>query len=129
MEFTLRQPPAGRTPTAALQVTEDPFRLRVTTSGLGDPAQWVRPGSAAARAGATGFGVFMSESDDNPTGGLVCILGADGACTGTKVPRQGATYNRITIVAIKGDTMPSLADGFDRLVTTQSFNPKLAPRR
>jgi polyvinyl alcohol dehydrogenase (cytochrome) len=129
LSFTLRQPPAGLTPTATLEVTESPFRLEVATTGLGDPAQWVRPGSAAARTGATRFGAFMSESDDNPTGGLVCILGADGGCTGTRIPRKGATYNRVTIVAIKGDTMPSLADGFDRLVTTQSFDPKLAPRR
>ena len=44
----------------------------------------------------------MSESDDNPTGGLVCVLGAAGACTGTRAPRAGATYNRVTIVAIRG---------------------------
>ena len=42
-------------------------------------------------------------------------------------PRAGATYNRVTIVAIRGATMPSLADGFDRLVTTTSFTPPLAP--
>ena len=78
--------------------------------------------------GATGFGVFMSESDDNPTGGLVCVLGSDGSCTGTRIPRAGASYNRVTIVAMKGNTMPSLVDGFDRLVTTTSFTPPLAPR-
>jgi len=100
----------------------------VTTTGLGDPAAWVRAGSAAATEGATRYGVFMSESDDDPTGGLVCVLGADGACTGTRIPRAGATYNRVTIVAIRGTTMPSLADGFDRLVTTTSFTPPLAPR-
>ena len=126
--FTLRPPPAGPTPTATLEITEAPFRLRVTTTGLGDPAAWVRAGSAAATQGANRYGVFMSESDDDPTGGLVCVLGADGACTGTRIPRAGATYNRVTIVAIRGTTMPSLADGFDRLVTTTSFTPPLAPR-
>ena len=128
LPFTLRQPPAGLTPAATLEITESPFRLHVTTSGLGDPAQWVRPGSAAAQVGATGFGVFMSESDDNPTGGRVCVLGSDGSCTGRRLPRAGATYNRVTIVAMKGNTMPSLVDGFDRLVTTTSFTPPLAPR-
>jgi polyvinyl alcohol dehydrogenase (cytochrome) len=128
--FTLRTPPAGLTPTATLEIREAPFRLHVTTSGLGDPAAWVRPGSAAEQTGATVFGVFMSESDDNPTGGLVCVLDPDGSCTATRIPRAGATFNRVTIIAMRNRrAIPTVVDGFDRLVTTTSFSPPLAPRR
>jgi hypothetical protein len=74
--------------------------------------------------------VFVSESDDNPTGGLVCVLNASFDCTGTQIPRRGATYNRVSIVAVKDrQTVPTLADGFERLVTTQSFEPPLQPAR
>ena len=73
--------------------------------------------------------MFLSESDDNPTGGLVCILDADLDCTG-KLPRRGATYNRATLVAVKdAQTVPTLADGFERLVTTVSFDPPLQPAK
>ena len=44
--------------------------------------------------------------------------------------RRGATYNRVSIVAVKDRTrIPTLADGFERLVTTQSFDPPLQPAR
>jgi hypothetical protein len=52
----------------------------------------------------------------------------DGSCTSTVIPRPGAAYNRITIVAITdSDELPSVAQGFDRLVTTKSFDPLLVP--
>jgi len=74
--------------------------------------------------------MFLSESDDNPTGGLVCILDRNLECTGTKIPRRGATYNRATLVAVKdASSIPTLADGFERLVTTVSFDPPLQPAR
>ena len=88
----------------------------------------VRPGSAAQAEGATRFGVFISESDDNPQGGLLCVLDAEGSCTSTTIPRQGATYNRITVLAITdSDELPSPAEGVDRLMVTKSFDPPLAP--
>ncbi len=56
------------------------------------------------------------------------MLDASFDCTGTHVPRAGATYNRVSIVAVKDrKTIPTLADGFERLVTTQSFDPPLQP--
>lgn len=126
--FDLKSPPPGLTPTASLVVTERPFRIRLEATGLGPPSGWLRAGSPAASAGATAYAVFLSESDDNPTGGLVCVLDAASRCTGTHVPRRGATYNRVTLVAVKdAKTVPTLADGFDRLVTTGSFDPPLRP--
>lgn len=128
MGFDLKKPPAGRNPTATLDVSERPFAVTVKATDLGPPIDWLRPGTPAAAQGATEYAVFVSESDDNPTGGLVCILDAKYQCTGTKVPRRGATYNRLTIVAVKDrHTLPTLADGFERLVTTHAFNPSLAP--
>ena len=128
--FELKKPPAGLTPSAQLEITERPFRVRVQADGLGPPAGWLRPGTPAATAGATAYAVFVSESDDNPTGGLVCVLDAGFDCTGTHIPRRGATYNRVSIVAVKDrHTIPTLADGFERLVTTESFDPPLQPAR
>jgi hypothetical protein len=127
MGFEIKTPPNGLTPTAELEITERPFRLRVQAEGLGPPQDWLRPDSPAAAVGANRYAVFMSESDDNPTGGLVCVLDADLRCSGSKIPRRGGTYNRVSIVAVQGDTLPTLADGFDRLVSTQSFDPPLAP--
>jgi hypothetical protein len=128
LAFDLKRPPTGLTPTAQLEITQRPFRLRVQADGLGPPAAWLRIGTPAATAGATKYAVFLSESDDNPTGGLVCVLDAAFDCTGTRIPRRGASYNRATIVAVKdAKTVPTLADGFERLVTTVSFDPPLQP--
>jgi polyvinyl alcohol dehydrogenase (cytochrome) len=128
MSFEIKAPPAGLDPSARLEIRERPFRLRVRAEGLGPPIGWLRPDSQAAAAGATEYAVFLSESDDNPTGGLICVLDENLACSGTKVPRRGATYNRVSIVAVKDPkTLPTLVDGFDRLVSTRSFDPPLAP--
>jgi polyvinyl alcohol dehydrogenase (cytochrome) len=126
--FNLVQPPPGVTPRLRLEVTLDPWRVEVQTSGLGPPAAWIRPGSAAAATGATRYGVFISESDDNPQGGLLCVLDAGGACATRTVPRAGASYSRITVLAITGsDELPSPAEGVNRLVVTKSFDPLLTP--
>jgi polyvinyl alcohol dehydrogenase (cytochrome) len=126
--FNLVQPPAGLTPRMQLRVELDPWRVDVKTEGLGDPLAWVRPGSPAAAAGATRFGVFMSERDDNPQGGLLCVLDAEGTCSTSRIPTPGATYNRLTILAITdSDELPSPAEGVNRLVVTRSFDPPLAP--
>jgi polyvinyl alcohol dehydrogenase (cytochrome) len=126
--FSLIQPPAGVTPSMTLSVSLDPWRVEVKTQGLGPAAAWLRPGTSAQRAGATRYGVFISERDDNPQGGLLCVLDEQGSCTSKEIPREGATYNRITILAITGsDELPSPAEGVNRLVTTMAFNPPLAP--
>jgi hypothetical protein len=128
--FSLKKPPAGLTPAVTLEVTEDPFRVTVDATGLGPPAGWLRPGTPAAAAGAVAYGVFLSERDDTPSGGLVCVLDAKGHCSGTKIPKAGASYNRISLIAIeRRDEAPTLADGFERLVTTQSFSPSLQPSK
>jgi len=126
--FNLVQPPPGVTPHLRLEVTLDPWRVEVQTTGLGPPAAWIRAGSAAAATGATRYGVFVSESDDNPQGGLLCVLDADGACSTTKVPRAGTIYSRITVLAINdSNELPSPVEGVNRLVVTKSFDPLLAP--
>jgi polyvinyl alcohol dehydrogenase (cytochrome) len=126
--FNLVQPPPGLTPRLGLEVTLDPWRVEVQTSGLGPPAAWIRPGSVAAATGATRYGAFISESDDNPQGGLLCVFDADGACTASTVPRAGATYSRITVLAITdSNKLPSPAEGVNRLVVTKSFDPLLTP--
>jgi hypothetical protein len=126
MEF-LKPVPAGLSPHVTLTVTPSPFQVSVTSTGLGDPARWITPGTDAAAAGASSFALFASESDDNPVGGLLCVLDASGACTASTLPRL-ATYNRISLLAVNTTTaMPSPADGLARLVTTVSFEPPLTP--
>src|SRR5690606_13052356 len=68
--FSLKDVPAGRTPAMTLEVTTDPASVRVTAAGLGDPADWLRPGSPADEAGATSYAVFLSQGVDNPNGAL-----------------------------------------------------------
>ena len=126
--FTLIQPPAGLTPSMTLLVTRDPWRVEVKAQGLGDPDAWLRPGSPAAAEGAIAFAVFISERDDNPTGGILCALDENLSCTSSAIPRSGASYNRITLLAVN-DTkqLPSITEGVNRLVATQAFNPPLRP--
>jgi polyvinyl alcohol dehydrogenase (cytochrome) len=130
VRFDLVPPPAGTSPRMQLNVQIDPWRVDVKTEGLGDAAAWLRPGSVSAQAGATRYGVFISERDDNPQGGLLCVLDAEGSCSTSRIPRAGVTYNRITILAITdSDALPSPAEGVDRLVVTKSFDPPLLPAR
>jgi hypothetical protein len=126
--FSLIEPPPGVTPSMTLKVSLDPWRVEVHTEGLGPPEAWLKAGTNAAASGATRYGVFISESDDNPQGGLLCVIGDDGSCSTTKVPRVGATYNRITVLAITdSDELPTPAEGVNRLVTTTGFDPVLTP--
>lgn len=128
VSFDLKEPPAGTSPTMTLEISLDPWRVEVRTTGLGTPENWLRAGSPAAADGATRYGVFISESDDMPQGGLLCIVKDDGSCVSTKIPRPGAAYSRITLLAITdSDALPSTAQGFDRLVATKSFDPPLVP--
>lgn len=132
--FDLKTPPAGLSPVITLDIDEKPFKVTVTATDLGTPSGWLRPGTSAAKTGASMFGVFMSERDDNPSGGLICALAPqpDGslACTGNKIPRKGVTYNRISILAVNSTKkMPSPGDGFERLVATRSFSPPISPTK
>jgi len=134
VQFDLIAPPAGLSPTMTLEISIDPWRVEVHTEGLGDPTAWLRPGTSAAAAGATRYGLFISERDDNPQGGLLCVLAeesGDGlSCTSSKIPRPGATYNRITLLAITdSNELPSAAEGVNRLIVTKSFEPALAPKK
>jgi polyvinyl alcohol dehydrogenase (cytochrome) len=128
VSFSLIEPPAGLTPSMTLLVTRDPWRVEVKTEGLGDPEAWLRPGSPAEDEGAVAFAVFISERDDNPTGGILCALDENGACTSSAIPRRGASYNRITVLAVNDtENLPSITEGVNRLVVTQAFNPPLRP--
>lgn len=127
MSFDLREPPPGTQPAITLHVRPEPFRLEVRGDGLGDPDAWIRPDSVAAETGAVAYGVFLSVSDDNPVGTLVCILDGDFDCVSEMLPSPPAeSYNRVSVLAIEDSIeLPPPADGFDRLVTTKSFTPPL----
>ncbi len=128
--FGINDPPPGTDPRFELLVEPDPFRVRVTAADIGDPSGWLRPGSAAAEVGAQVFGVVISESDDDPqSGGVLCTFraGEDG-CTAASVPVLQDQYTRISILALQDPTtVPTVAEGVDRLVRSQSFDPPLKP--
>ena len=121
---------ADATGSGTVQIKVKPFKVVVQADGLGDPNRWLRPGSAAQQAGARSFAVYLSQGTDNPTGGLLCTLDANDDCTATKLPgRRGATYDRLSILAVKDPKkLPSLAEGFDRLVTTNGLEIPITPK-
>jgi len=122
--------PAGLDPRVELAVELDPWTVTVRARGLGPPDAWVRPGSPDAAVGATAYAAFMSERDSNPTGGLLCVLDENLECESDQIPTAGATYNRITILALEDPTQfPSVASGVNRLVATVSFDPPLGPEK
>ena len=124
-----RERVAGNTGSGTVQITLDPFKAVIQADGLGDPNRWLRPGSAAQKAGATTFAVYLSQGTDNPTGGLVCTLDANNDCTTATLPTRGATYDRISILAVKDPKkLPSLSEGFDRLVTTNGIDIPITPK-
>ena len=124
--FDFKTPPPGTDPQLTLSIQTDPFQLTVTSSGLGDPAAWLREGSDAAAVGASAYGVLVSERDDRPSGGYLCVIDDSGGCVARTVPRPGASYNRISLLALDDTTtIPGPADGFDRLVASIGFNPPL----
>ncbi len=124
--FSFKDPPAGTEPAAQLSLTTEPFSVTITASDLGDPDEWLRAGSEAADVGAVAYGVMISERDDEPNGGFLCILDDELSCTGRSVPRPGASYSRISILALADiDVVPDTADGFSRLVDPIAFVPPL----
>lgn len=126
--FELKGPPAGTDPSAVLKISPEPLEIVVTTSGLGSPEGWLDPDGSAATEGATTFMVFMSPRDDKPElGSIICTFTADeDGCTGNAIAVPAEQWTRLSIVATVGaETPPTLQEGFDRLVTTHSFDPAL----
>ena len=127
LPFNLKPVPDGLDPKGTLEVQPDPYRITVTASGLGRPEQWLNPGTDAAAEGAKVFALYISESDDNPVGGLLCVLDDAGTCSATTLPRS-TTYNRITLLAANDPSnLPPIAQGLARIITTISFDPRLDP--
>lgn len=133
--FSLKDPPAGRTPEMTLEIAPDPASVTVFATGLGAPDGWLRPGSPAANAGASDYAVFLSKGVDNPNGALVCVLeptvdsDPDAlACHTDALPDLGSDFDRLSVLAVNDTSaLPPIAEGFDRLVDTISFDPPLRP--
>jgi polyvinyl alcohol dehydrogenase (cytochrome) len=121
-EFTLKAPPAGTHPSLTVHLTPKPFHVDVRGDSLGDPNAWIRPGGKAATEGAVTFALFGS--DDSLNGTLLCVLDADFDCVNDTLPKGlRPTYNRLSLLAIANTpVLPTAADGFDRLVTTESLD-------
>ena len=129
VSFTLKDPPSGRSPAMTLEVTPDPLKITVRTTDLGSPDEWLGADGQGKGMGATVFAVFISPRDDKPElGSIVCILGDDGSCSGVEIALRADSYTRISLVALAdAESPPSLQEGYDRLVTTHSFDPGLVP--
>jgi polyvinyl alcohol dehydrogenase (cytochrome) len=129
VDFTLKDPPPGRRPTMTLEVTPSPLRISVRTTDLGSPADWLGDDGPASEAGATVFAVFVTPRDDKPElGSIVCILDAEGTCTGDRIELRADSYSRLSVVALADvGSPPTVQEGYDRLVTTRSFEPGLVP--
>lgn len=128
--FTLKAPPPGLSPGATLEITTDPLEVVVEVDDLGAPADWLDPDSPAAADGASAFMVFLTPRDDRPElASILCTFeeGDDG-CTAGRIEVPADQWTRLSIVAVTDpDTPPTLQEGFDRLVTTHSFDPALRP--
>ncbi len=140
--FSLKDPPAGIDPRMSLRISADPASVTVQASGLGPPQGWLRPGSPAANAGASSYAVFLSKGVDNPNGALVCVLepvddtaAGDGdsepgamSCETDAIADLGSDFDRLSVLAVDdATTLPPIAEGYDRLVDTISFDPPLRP--
>jgi hypothetical protein len=129
--FNQPAPPPGLEPTGTLEVTTDPFSVRMTVTGLGDPEQWVAPNAPNAEEGADEFTLMISVSDEDPLGAAVCTFEptdqpGELACDGDTIPLLAPQYNRLTILALPaGAGFPSIAEGVARLVWTQMFDTPL----
>ncbi len=77
----------------------------------------------------TVFAVFVTPRDDKPElGDILCVLDEAGACTADRIDVPAESWSRLSLLALVGpETPPSLQEGYDRLVTTHSFDPPLRP--
>lgn len=128
LEFTLKDPPGGHAPSLTLEITPSPLRIRVEGEDLGDPEEWIGADGPASAAGASVFAVYLTPRDDKPElGSIVCILD-DGSCVGEEIALPADAYTRLSVLALAdATTPPTLEEGYDRLVTTHSFDPGLVP--
>ncbi|HVJ95552.1 MAG TPA: PQQ-binding-like beta-propeller repeat protein, partial [Acidimicrobiia bacterium] len=128
LDFTLAKPPSGTAPAISIHLRPAPFRIETRADDLGDPNDWLRPNSAAAKKGAVTYGVFAS--DDALKGSLLCVLDADFDCVNETLPdnvRPG--YNRITVLAIDNTpVLPSATEGFNRIVSSISLDEPVTLR-
>lgn len=124
VDFTLKDPPEGRSPTMTLEVTPDPLRIRVETTDLGPPEAWLGGDGVA-----TVYAVFITPRDDRPElGSVICVLDDSGSCEGDTIDIAADSYTRISLLAmVDAATPPTLQEGYERLVTTWSFDPPLVP--
>jgi outer membrane protein assembly factor BamB len=129
LDFTLKEPPAGRSPRLTLEITPAPLRISVSGEDLGDPADWLGSDGPAAEAGATVFAVFITPRDDKPElGSIVCVLDEAGSCSADRIELPADPYTRLSVLAlVDADTPPTVQEGYDRLVTTRSLDPGLVP--
>lgn len=129
LDFTLKDPPAGHEPTITLEITPSPLRISVQGDDLGDPADWLGEDGPAAAEGASAFAVFITPRDDKPElGSIVCVLDDDFDCEGDEIALPADAYTRLSVLALAdATTPPALEEGYDRLVTTHSFDPGLVP--
>jgi hypothetical protein len=102
--------------------------MDLAVEDLSDPSDWLDPDGPAAADGAEVFMVFISPRDDKPElGSVLCtfVAGEDG-CSASEIPVPAESWTRLSILAaIDEETPPTLQEGFDRLVTTQSLDPAL----
>ncbi|MFN8018997.1 MAG: PQQ-binding-like beta-propeller repeat protein [Acidimicrobiales bacterium] len=129
LDFTLKDPPAGRSPKVTLEITPSPLRIRVVAKGLGPPSAWLGPDGPASAKGASAYAVFITPRDDKPElGSIVCVLDDAGTCTGDQIDLPADGYTRLSLLALAdAATPPTLQEGYDRLVTTHSLDPALVP--
>ena len=130
VRFDLVPPPAGTSPRMQLA------RAARSMARRHQDRRARRSGCVAAarqRLGAGGRDARMESSSRSVT---TTRKAGSSACSTPKGrarrrgSRAGATYNRITILAITdSDALPSPAEGVDRLVVTKSFDPPLLPAR
>ena len=124
----LDENPAGTTPAMTAHLQLAPFRIEVRGNDLGAPSAWLRAGSNAAKQGAVTYGVFAS--DDALKGSLLCVLDASFDCVSSTLPADlRPSYNRISVLAIANTPiLPSAADGYDRLVTSEALEHPITLR-
>ena len=104
-----------------LQITLDPWHVEMHADGLGRSDAWLRAGKPDKRRRARRASASSSpRATTTPKAACsACSTRAAPAST-SKIPRKGATYNRITILAITdSNELPSPAEGVNRLVVTK----------
>lgn len=131
VDFTLKDPPKGRTPTMTLEIDPDPLRITIHTTDLGPPSAWLADDGPGHEAGATVYALFITPRDDKPElGSILCVLDEDGSCSADRIRIPADSFTRISLLALADATsLPTVQEGYDRLVTTHALDPALVPAR